>query len=84
MKSPSYDFVNTSEQMNIWMFAGCFIIAILCMLPEIVIGPSESNTWLGLHAHLSMIALCSLWMVTQALLLISRKVLESRTRFGGA
>jgi hypothetical protein len=80
MTSPSYDFVSTSERMNIWMFAGCFIVAILCMLPEIAIGPSEINSWLGLHAQLSMIALCSLWIITQAMLLICGKVLESRTR----
>jgi hypothetical protein len=78
MKNLNADFVNTAEQVNIWMFLGCFLLAVGCMFPEVVIGPTEFNVWLSLFANLSLIVLCILWLTTQTLWLVIRKVLESR------
>jgi len=70
------DFVNTAEQMNIWMFNACTLIGVCMMMPEALYGPSEFNTELSLFASSGLIALNILWLTTQALWYLARKHVE--------
>jgi hypothetical protein len=80
VKKFSSEFINTAEQVNIWVFLTCVIVAVGCMFPEAVMGASEFNTSLSLIANVAMISLCFLWLTTQILWFGVRKYLERQSK----
>ena len=76
MKSIRIEFIETVEKVSIWMFLGCILIAVGCMIPDAVMPASEFNAWLFLFANVSMIVLCLLWFMSQSICYLVRKQLE--------
>jgi hypothetical protein len=72
------EFVETAERVNIWIFVICTLVCVGMMMPEAVIGPSEEYTRLALLSSGALVILCLMWMTTQSLWLIVRKIVEHR------
>jgi hypothetical protein len=78
MKSIRLDFVETAERINIWIFVSCTLVCVGMLMPEAVIGPTEEYTRLALLGSGALVILCLMWMTTQSLWLLVRKVVAHR------
>jgi hypothetical protein len=78
MKSIRLDFVETAERINIWIFVSCTLVCVGMLMPEAVIGPTEEYTRLALLGSGALVILCLMWMTTQTLWLLVRKVVSHR------